>query len=70
MSVYMCTGPEEARRTCLDLELQTVVECSRHCWEPYVGPLQEHPVLLTTKAILLPQYILVFTDEKVSNHLS
>lgn len=45
-------------------------ECSRHCWEPYVGPLQEHPVLLTTKAILLPQYILVFTDEKVSNHLS
>ena len=40
----------------LELELQTAVICQGGCWEMNLGPLEEQPILLTTKPLLQPIY--------------
>ena len=50
----------------LELKLQMVV--SGHVdGELSPGPLQEHPVLLTTEASLQPSEILIFKHQKFKN---
>jgi hypothetical protein len=57
----MCLVPTGARRVRFpETGVTNGFELQYGCWESYLGPLEEQPVLLTTEPSLLPLSEIIF----------